>query len=244
MELADMRPEERGDRGIALVITLLAISLFSALGLALALSSAVDRMAAAHQEDAAILLNAADAALELAARDIGAIADWHTIFAGTVRSTVVDGSPDGARRVSEDTTIDLTGLTNDLTCGRAGGCTDVNRTASSADRPWGANNPWWRPFLYGRLTALATPRTLTAPYVIVWLGDDGGEVDGDVMTDGGGPEGEGRYIVRARAAAFGAGHAYRAIEAELARVCTASAAGDVCLPGIRVQSWRAVAAVP
>jgi type II secretory pathway pseudopilin PulG len=239
-----MRRDLSSQRGIALIVTLLAISMFSALGLALALSSAVDRMAAANQEDANALLNAADAALELAAHDLGDVADWNTILAGTTRSTFVDGSPGGSRSVSEDTVIDITGLTNDLTCGRAAGCTDVNRMASTADRPWGANNPWWRPFLYGRLTATVTPRRLAAPYIIVWLGDDGGEVDGDVVIDGGGPAEEGRYIVRARAVAFGSGHGYRALEAELARVCDTSAAGEVCLPGIRVQSWRVVAAVP
>ena len=49
------------NKGTALIAAMLAISLFSALGLALSLSSAVDRMAAANHEDAVHLLNMADA---------------------------------------------------------------------------------------------------------------------------------------------------------------------------------------
>ena len=231
------------EQGTALIAALLAISLFSALGLALALSSAVDRMAAANHDESAHLLNMADAALELAARDLAGIADWNTVLDGHVRSSMVDGPPSGTRRISADSVIDLSGLTNDLTCGRAAGCTNVTRMATTSDRPWGANNPWWQPFLYGPLPAAVNPRHPAPAFVVVWIGDDAGEVDGNVQSDGG-VAGEGRYIVRARAAAFAAGRAYRAVEAELARVCTMSASTEVCVPGIRVQSWRVVTHVP
>ena len=231
-------------RGIALVAVLLAISLFSALGLALSLSSAVDRMAATNHEQAVDLLNMAEAALELAARDLGAAPDWNGVLAGTAFATLVDGPPSGTRRLDSGGVIDLTGLTNDATCGRASGCTDVTRMAATADRPWGTNNPWWRPFLYGPLGAASHPRRSSPVYVIVWIGDDGSEVDGNPVADGGGPEEEGRYIVRARAMAFETDRVYRAIEAELVRLCTPSAAGETCLPGSRVQSWRILAAAP
>jgi hypothetical protein len=230
------------ERGIALIAVLLAISLFSALGLALSLSSAVDRLAASNHEDAVQLLNMADAALELAARDLGRIADWNTVLDGRVRSPVVDGAPSGPRRVSADWVIDLTGLTNDLTCGRAAGCTEVARRAFAGDRPWGPNNPRWQPFLYGSLPAVSNPRHTVPVFVVVWVGDDGGEVDGNVLTDGG-AIGEGRYIVRARAAAYAAGRASRAVEAELVRMCSVAGSVETCLPGIRVQSWRMVTPV-
>lgn len=230
-------------QGTALLAALLAISLFSALGLALSLSSAADRMASANYEEAAHLLNAADAALELAAREMSRVADWNAVLAGTVRSSIVDGPPSGTRRLSADTVIDLTGMTNDLTCGRAAGCTDVTRMATSSERPWGPNNPWWRPFMYGPLPAVTDPRHPSSVFVVVWIGDDGAEVDGNPLTDGGAAS-EGRYILRARAEAFAPGRATRAIEAELARVCTPLASGESCLPGIRVQSWRVVTPVP
>jgi type II secretory pathway pseudopilin PulG len=238
------RQELTQSRGFAVVAALLAMGLFSALGMALAISSSVDRLAAANHEDAVHLLNMADAALELAARDLGTVTDWSEVLDGRVRSPMVDGPPSGVRRLSPDAVIDLTGLTNDITCGKLSGCTDVDRMASTAERPWGANNPWWRPFLHGPLPQAAHPRLPRPVYVIVWLGDDGSEVDGSALVDGGGAAGEGRYIVRARAAAFGEGRASRAIEAELARICAPSASGETCLPGIRVQSWRVVAAVP
>ena len=231
------------EQGTALIAALLAISLFSALGLALSLSSAVDRMAAANHDDAVHLLNMADAALELAARDLGGIADWNAVLDGRVRSSLVDGPPSGTRRISADSVIDLTGLTNDLTCGRASGCTDLTRMATTSDRPWGPNNPWWRPFLYGPLPMATNPRHADPAFVVVWIGDDGSEVDGNVLTDGGAAS-EGRYILRARAEAFAPGRATRAVEAELARVCTPAGPGETCLPGIRVQSWRLVTPVP
>jgi hypothetical protein len=231
------------ERGTALIAALLAISLFSALGLALSLSSAVDRMAASNRHEAVQLLNEADAALELAARDLSRIADWNAVLDGRLRSSMVDGPPSGTRRVSADSVIDLTGLTNDLTCGRAAGCTNVARMAFTSDRPWGPNNPWWQPFLYGPLAATSNPLHPTPVFVVVWVGDDGAEVDGNVLTDGE-SIGEGRYIIRARAAAYAAGRSVRAVEAELARVCTPDASGETCLPGIRVQSWRVVAPVP
>jgi hypothetical protein len=180
----------------------------------------------------------ADAALELAVRDLAAIADWGTVLQGASRSPLADGLPDGVRRPAPGVVVDLTHLTNDLTCGRETGCSDATRRLSTAERPWGANNPWWRAFLY---TSLAIDHGHSTPvYVVVWLGDDGSEVDGNPLEDGGGPAQEGRYILRARAEAFGVGGARRAIEAELARICTAG--DEEACSGIRVQSWRLVTA--
>lgn len=232
-----------GHRGIALVVTLVAMSVFAALGMALALSSAVERMAASNHDEATSLVNMADAGLELAARDLGRLDDWSLVLAGVQRSPLADGLPDGVRQPWPGTTIDLTGLTNDLTCGQWSACSDANIRTSTVDRPWGANNPRWRPFLYKLLTEATSPRQPTPSYVVVWLGDDGSEVDGDPLTDGGGPRQEGRYILRARSEAFGAFGTRRAIEAELIRLCRDSGAGETCLPGIRVQSWRVAADV-
>jgi Tfp pilus assembly protein PilX len=50
-------------RGAALVITLLTISLLSALGMGLALSSSSSRLSGANHHDSVLLLNAAEAAL-------------------------------------------------------------------------------------------------------------------------------------------------------------------------------------
>ena len=224
------------------MMALLSISLFSALGLALALSSSVERLAATNHDEAITLLNAADAGLELALQDLAAIPDWNTVLSGTVRSTWVDGPPSGPRTPSPLVTVDLTRLTNELTCGRPVACTDAQIRITTSERPWGANNPRWWPFVHANLTAIAHPRQRTPSYVVVWVGDDGSEVDGNYSLDGGGPGGEGRYILRVRSEAFGGQGARRAIEAVVARICTVEPGGEVCSPGIRVQSWRVVTA--
>jgi hypothetical protein len=233
-----MRRKLRRDRGVALIVTLLAISLFSALTLGLALSSSVDRLATANHEQASVLLNVADAGIELAARELAAIADWNTVLTGAVRSRLVDGPPAGVRTPFPGFSIDLTAATNRLTCGRPSACTDAAVRASTSERPWGANNPFWQLFIYTAIPELTNPRTRTASYLIVWIGDDAAEVDGERLIDGGGAGDEGRYILRARAEALSAGGARRAIEADLTRVCTPTPAGESCLPGTRVQSWR------
>lgn len=227
-----------------MVITLLAISLLAALGLGLTLSSSTARLADHNHEEAVALLNAAESALELTARDLAAIADWNRVLDGTARSTTIDGPGAGTRTLPGGGSLDLTRLTNELTCGRATTCLDAERQTSSIDRPWGADNPRWRPFLHAPLLTLATRRHPTAPYAIVWMGDDSRETDGDPGVDGGGTAREGRFVLRARAEAFGSDGGRRAIEAELTRVCHVIDSGEVCLPGIRVQSWFVATAAP
>lgn len=216
------------DRGVALVITLIAISVLSALGLGLLLTAAAERSTATNYRDAVQALNAAEAALELAARELGRLADWNTVLSGAERSRFVDGPPAGIHTAG-GITVDLSTATDQLTCGRAGGCTDAQRRTSTAERPWGGNNPRWQPFLYGSMAAFAhLPRVVGDAYVIVWVGDDAREVDDDPLTDGSGPNGEGRDMIRVRAEAFSSGGTRRAVEADVIRKTE----------GIRVQSWR------
>ena len=217
-------------RGIALVITLIAMAAFAALGLGLVLTTTVERLTGANYRDSVEALYAADAAIELAAKELASIADWNRVLTGTDRSRWTDGVPGGPRAIG-NVTLDLTTLTNELTCGRSTVCSDARIRMSTLERPWGANNPRWELFVFGRLETFAVPPWPLPPaYVIVWLGDDAHEVDGSRLVDGGGPGGEGRDILRARAEAFTAGGARRAIEADLIRQGA----------GIRVQSWRLV----
>ena len=231
------------ERGIALVVTLLAIGFMSALGLGLVLSSSIGRMADSNHEDAIALLNAAESALELASRDLGRIVDWNLVLSGAARSSLVDGPP-GSRTLPDGSTIDLTRLTNILTCGRVSGCSDAQRSASSADRPWGPQNPRWGLFLHGPAPYLANPRHRTAPYIVVWLGDDASETDGDPSRDGSSAGAEGRHVLRAHAEAFATNGGRRAIEADLARVCHGASPNEVCIRGVRIRSWRVASALP
>lgn len=218
-------------RGIALVVTLIAMAAFAALGLGLVLTTSVERLTGGNYRDSVDALYAADAAIELAARELAPIADWDRVLDGTIRSRLTDGSPGGARSIG-GVPLDLTILTNEVTCGRTTACSDARIRQTTLARPWGANNPRWEPFVFGPIGTFAgaAARPLPLVYVIVWIGDDAHETDGNRLVDGGGPGAAGRNILRARAEAFSAGGARRAIEADLVRKAS----------GIDVQSWRLV----
>jgi hypothetical protein len=230
-------------RGVALVFTLLIITVVGGLALSLALASSVDRLAASNADDSQALLNAAEAGLELAARELALVDDWNTVLDGSRVSALVDGPP-GPRVVSPGLTIDLVAMTNRFSCGSVAACPDAAVQAVTVERPWGVNNPRWRPFLHTFAADLVDPRHQSPPYIAVWVGDDGREVDGNVAIDGGGGGAEGRYIVRARAEAFGGRGARRSVEAELARVCQLVDGVWNCLPGVRVRAWRLGSGVP
>jgi hypothetical protein len=232
-----MRPRKK-EGGFILVLVLLGITFVAATSLGLVLSAGVARMTAANHDEAMVLLNAAESALELAAREL-ALVDLDDVLAGTAASPLVDGPP-GLRTVAPGVVIDLVALTNRLTCGQTAACMAVQVQLTTADRPWGHNNPRWRPFLHQPLAPPPLPVPIHPPYVVVWIGDDARESDGDPTVDGAGVGQQGRYIVRARADAFGAHGGRRGIEAELALRCTPDPAGPVCVPGSRVQSWRVV----
>jgi Tfp pilus assembly protein PilX len=238
-----MIPPRPSSRGVALVIVLLAISLLSAMAAGLTLSSALARYVAANYDEALALQNAAESALELAARDLAG-ASIDAVLAGAQASSHTDGAA-GPRTLAAGFGIDLATLTNQLTCGRHEACSDAQVAQPASDRPWGANNPRWRLFVHRWLSPPASiARRPPAIYVVVWVGDDAGEADGDALHDGAGPAHEGRYVLRARAEAFGPRGARYALEADVARLCTEGADGPVCTPGMHVQSWRAVSTVP
>jgi hypothetical protein len=232
------RSSSRSDRGIALIVVLLVSSLIFVLALGLSLVTTVDQLSTRNYRESTALLYAAQGALEVSAIALSEASSWDAVLGGLVQADGVDGPPSGTRNPGGGLQVDLTAETGLLNCGHAGGCSTADLQAVTADRPLGANNAHWRLFLYGPHAALASWRHPVPAYVLVWIGDDGREVDGDPERDGGGPAGEG--VVRIRAAAFGRNGGRRSVEAELARVCLREAGSRVCLPGIRVQSWRDV----
>jgi hypothetical protein len=233
----------RGERGVAVLVTLVALGLVSVVGMAIVLSSSIDRLAAANHAEAAELLNLVEAGLELAARDLSSVGDWDQVLNGSVRSPRAEGSPDGVVYPWPGIAIDLPRLTNLLICGSASSCSDAARRAVALERPWGANNPVWRPFLHLRLS-LPSPSRNHEAYVVVWIGDDGSERDGDPVRDGGGPASEGRYILKARAEGFARSGGRRAIDADVARLCSGEGSEAICLPGVRILAWRVVGGMP
>ena len=81
-----------GQRGIALILVLLVTSFLSAIGLGLALIVIMDRLATGNLRGSVAMLYAADAAIELAARDLARIEDWNLALTGASRSSFVDGA--------------------------------------------------------------------------------------------------------------------------------------------------------
>jgi hypothetical protein len=207
-----------GARGVGVVIVLIALAVASGLAMGLLLATTSERLAGANYGESIETANAAEAALHVAALELGRIADWDAVLSGAVPSRFVTGA----------VPVDLAALTNELTCGRTFGCTEARRRASSSERPWGDNNPAWRVFLRAPLsTFLNLPPTSSDTYIVAWVGDDARETDGDPLRDGG-AAGRGRDAVRVRAEAFGRTGARQAIEADVIRQPA----------GIRVQSWR------
>jgi hypothetical protein len=231
-------------RGIALVLAILVTSFLTAIGLGLALIVMTDRLATGNLRGSVAMLYAADAALELAARDLSQLDDWSLALSGQSRSVFADGEPAGVRSIPGGGTVDLTEATNRLNCGRGASCSEAEMNANSRERPWGPNNPRWRLYAYGPLGNSGTPGNsvqFARPadcYLAVWVGDDALEQDSDPLSDA--PDQEpGHGVLRLRAEAYGVAGARRALEAELARQCLPGPPeGSGCRAGIRVQSWQ------
>ena len=196
---------------MTLIIALLSLVLLSALGTSLAVVMNTELRASANHATSREAMYAAEGALEIAAHELLAVADWNALLSNGTLSAFVDGPAIGFRTLGDGTNVDL---------GQA------TAAANSEPRPWGANNPAWRLFAYGWLGS----RT----YVIAWAGDDFAENDGDPSTDGGGIANPGAGIIAIRAEAFGAGGAHKVLEATVRR----DSGGGV--PTIRTLSWQEI----
>ena len=225
------------ESGVALILVLLVTSFVSAVGLGLAVVVFMDQLASGNLRGTVGMFYAADAGIELAARDLASAADWSAALGGTERGSFTDGAPTGARAIPAGGVVNLTAETNLLNCGKRSACTPAQMDANSRERPWGANNPRWRLYDYGPFPDLVTGARPVPCFLAVWVADDSREEDNDPATDGERDE-PGRGVLRVRAEAFGAMGGRRAIEAELARVCRQRDGKEACLPGIRVQSWQ------
>ena len=226
------------ERGIALVVAVLFTSFLCAIGLGLALIVFMDRLAVGNMRGSVGLLYAADAGIELAARDLSRANDWSSVLGGLERGSLTDGVPGGVRQTA-GASINLTALTNQLNCGGDADCTSTQMDTSTRDRPWAGNNPRWQLYGYAPFSTLAELERPTACYLVIWIADDAREQDDDPSSDAVDEE-PGHGILRVRAEAFGSGGARRGIEAELVRFCLAGSVPGSCQAGIRVQSWLEV----
>ena len=217
----------RSDDGMALVIVLGAMLVLSAMGLALVLLAISHTLAAGNDRRASAALYAAEAGIERALPDLLHAPDWDAVLDGRVRSGFVDGAPGGARRLPFGRSLSLDEVVALANCGVAAGCTEAQMNAATAERPWGPNNPRWRLFAHGPLAdLLPTPGILPpSDYVVVLVGDDPLEVDGDPLRDGRAGTTRGAGVLELRAEAFGPDSAHRAVEITVARGIAAPAGG-------------------
>jgi len=203
------------ESGVALVIALMAMSLMLALSLALILTTMTETRVAANHRRGIEALYAAQIAADRVVQELRAAPDWNAFLSGAARSTLVDGAPPG---------VDLV-------------------DAPSAHQ-WGAHNPVWQVVAFGPVASFL-PATATVPagYVVVWVGDDPSDNDGDPRRDGAPPAGcestaappcevsnPGLGIIEVLAQASGPDGTRRTVQVTLSR------RGE--LVGGRVESWR------
>jgi len=263
------RREQRDERGIALVIALLATLVMVAIGSALILTATTESRITRNFKNSTEAFYAVDAVLERVVEELRAIADWNLLLGGGAHSAFADGDPNGERALADGRAIDLTAVINDLNCRNISGCSDNAMDTITAERPWGANNPRWQPFAWGYLSGLAPGVIIDSPvYVVAMIADDPSECDDNPLIDGGAivscPPGvtanPGAGVLAVRAEAFGPFGAHRAVELTISRVVQEAGspelmpsetkaenrgdtAGYAVRPGqagIRILSWREV----
>ena len=233
----DGRVGWRAADGIALVAALMALAFVAAIGLGLVLTVSLEPVAAANYESAWAARFGAEAAVFVAAHELAATSAWDGALDGTVTSSRLT-SPAATVVLPDGTTASTAALTNQAVCGHAEPCTRAETVAMTTDRPWGPNNPVWRAFGVLRLEPghAAVPGGVPPVAVVVWVGDDPAELDGDPLHDtrpfADGSRGPGACAVCLRAEAFSARGGHRVMTALLAR------AGPTCSGPARLAVWR------
>src|SRR5262245_12001903 len=158
------------NRGVALLIVVLALLLVGGLAAALIEISRVDTMSASRFTAVDAARYAADAALEAALAALSDAPDWNLVLAGVAPSDI-----SGALRFDDGSAVDLASLTLDV------------QRATDERYSGGANRPRWTPYAHIALSALLPDPTARTPhYLVVWVGDDDEDGDGDPLRDSNG----------------------------------------------------------
>jgi hypothetical protein len=209
------------ERGIAMIIALMAMSLMIALGAALMLTTTTESKIVQNFRNTSESLYAADAGLERALDDMLTIPDWNYLLSGTAKSALVDGAPSGTRTLADGAVLDLSEVLNMANCQKVTTCSAADLTAVTNERPWGPNNPTWQLFAYGPLNTVLPQGGINSPYyVVVMVGDDPSENDGDPLHDGVSQANPGTGVLAMRAEAFGPRGSHKVVELTIARTDT------------------------
>jgi hypothetical protein len=213
--------------GIALIVSLMAMMLLMALGMALVMTTTTETRIAANYAEGTEALYAADAAVERVMDDILTVPDWDDILGGTRQSAFIDGSAGGTRVLPDGTQLDLDKATNMLNCAKLTTCSTTDLTTLTNERPWGNNNPRWKLYAYGPMDEMLPTASINSrDYVVVWIADDPSETDenplkdGDTSTDGAFPQNPGKGVLSMHAEAYGPFGVKRVIEVTVAKTDT------------------------
>lgn len=187
-----------GQRGAALICTLMVTALLATLGSALVLLMTTESLIGANHRQSHEALYAAQAGVEQSAAELEALADWRALPAAT--GSAISAFRDGASgsRLADGTRIDLARLSAEL--------------QADTDSSYGtsANRPVWQLYGHGPLASLPADAIRTQAYVVIWIADDADDRDADPLHDS-------NDVVLVRADAFGARGARRRIEVTLSR---------------------------
>jgi Tfp pilus assembly protein PilX len=209
------------ERGIALIVALMAMTMMIALGTALMLSTMTETKIVTNFRNNSESLYAADAAIERALDDLLTVPDWNNLLNGNAKSALVDGLPTGPRTLADGTTFTLDEVLNMANCQKVSTCSLADMQAVTSERPWGLNNPQWQLFAYGKLNDVLPQGGINSPYyVVVMVGDDPSENDNDPLHDGVSQTNPGSGVLSLRAEAFGPRGNHKIIELTIARTDT------------------------
>lgn len=213
----------RRETGAALVAALVSSLLLTALGMCLVLASNVETTIAANARNGTEALYAADALVERTIVDLAAIPKWDTILApGSIPecAAVLSAFNTTACSSAAQLVVALpdSGQTIDLKT-----ITDVLQAQIDSQNAWGANDPVWRLYAFGRLDDLLPGRVIDSRmYVALWVADDLGETDGNPSSDANG-------VITLHAEAFGPSGTRRRVEAAISRQSSSA---------VRLLSWH------
>ena len=190
-----------------------------------------DGLTMRHRLERQHLRQLAHGALDVAAATLADVS-FDDALSGRVRASAGDAVAVTSYELAGGRVIELRAETAWLTCGRTSSCTTADRRRVTAARPWGQANPQWAVVLQGLASRWWPGVWHRGSVVVVWVGDDAREVDGDPMADDATGPLTGQGIVRLHAVAYGMAGGRAAVEAELLRYCETRE--PECQPGIEL----------
>ena len=211
------------ERGSALLCTLMVISLIATLAAALALVVTTEALVTGNYYTSQQGLYAAEAGVERTIGELRVLPTWRDVPGPSSTTSSVDFNDALAMpRAPDGSTLNLAQLT-------------VRRQSESdAVYPTSADRPVWRLYAHAPLDRMLPGAERDTAYVVVWVADDVGDLDGNPAIDDNG-------VVMVRAEAFGTRGGKRAVEVTIAR----EEAMDAGAPGVtrfdvNVIAWREV----